>query len=190
MYIQTHMSQEVNKLLLKHARIGLMDGEKGVRSLVTEILKQQGKEGLEFTEAPFLRTALIEASWNNKEEIVKFLREKEADVGAVDFSRNSALHYAAQSGHLAIIEILLEKGASVNACNAAGETPLQLAVKNNRRDVVKTLLLRGAEPNALDADHCTIAHLAAFNGELDFSKWLQKQGAMRNSRGIVHHATI
>ena len=39
----------------------------------------------------------------------------------------TALHWAAQCGHLDICELLLHSGANVNAQNQTGDTPLHLA---------------------------------------------------------------
>ena len=38
-----------------------------------------------------------------------------ADVNAVDKDKWTALHYAAQNGHVDVVKVLLQNGANVNA---------------------------------------------------------------------------
>jgi ankyrin repeat protein len=57
----------------------------------------------------------------------------------------SALHVAANHGHLEIVKLLLDAGADINRKSKSGETPLHLAVTKNHIDVVKCLLVRGAD---------------------------------------------
>jgi len=57
----------------------------------------------------------------------------------------SALHVAANHGHLEIVKLLLDAGADINRKSKSGETALHLAVVKNHIDVVKCLLVRGAD---------------------------------------------
>jgi ankyrin repeat protein len=60
----------------------------------------------------------------------------------------TALHWAAQNGHVSIVRQLIENGAEVNAKDVLGRTPLHLAV--HHPGVVRLLIQSGANVNARD----------------------------------------
>jgi ankyrin repeat protein len=62
----------------------------------------------------------------------------------------SALHYAANAGHLAIVHALLAAHAPVNAVDEHGSTPLQWAAANCHLDVMRLLLANRADIDAAD----------------------------------------
>ena len=57
----------------------------------------------------------------------------------------TALHVAAEFGHLAATRLLLEHGMSVEARDACGETALHLAARHGHVDVARLLLAAGAD---------------------------------------------
>lgn len=59
----------------------------------------------------------------------------------------TALHFAAEAGHLEIATLLLETGADVNATNRFAHTPLHNAAREGRLELVNLLLAKGAEVN-------------------------------------------
>jgi len=59
----------------------------------------------------------------------------------------TALHVAAQGGHLACVQVLLEAGADVSIKDDEDRDPMYLAVKGNHGEVVKALVKAGANPN-------------------------------------------
>jgi serine/threonine-protein phosphatase 6 regulatory ankyrin repeat subunit B len=59
----------------------------------------------------------------------------------------TALHVAAQSGHLEVVNLLLEKGAEVTVLDDEQRSAIVLAVKNNHGDVAVALVKAGADPN-------------------------------------------
>ena len=178
------MSLEVNRELLKKARLGAMDGDKGVRALVSEIVKLQGPSGLDYCEKPADRTALYEAVWTDQVAVYRLLLEKGASPNKSDSVNVSPLHLAARFGHIAAAELLIDKGADINAKDSQGQTPLHYAAAHNRRQVAVLLVARGALVNVIDNDKVTCAHLAAFNGERSFADYLVANGAHRNRLGI------
>ena len=62
----------------------------------------------------------------------------------------TALHWAAQGGHLQIISALLDANASVNATNAFRQTALQVATFEGHPKVVEALLNAKADPHHED----------------------------------------
>ena len=178
------MAQEVNRDLLKAARLGTIDGDKGVRTLAAEVLKQQGPSGFDFAEKPFFRTCLIESIWNNHEPAWRILLEKGANACTADADSMTPLHIAAMYGHLSATEALVDKGAVLDALNSDGSTPLHLAVSNGRREVVTLLVSRGCNVNCLDRDNTSAANLAAFRGDRDLAEWLFRNGCTKNRLGI------
>jgi ankyrin repeat protein len=76
-------------------------------------------------DTPLMRAAQ-RGTMPGKEETVKHLVEKGADVNANDKGRFglSVLHYAAIGNNPSVVEFLIEKGAEVNARNVENETPL------------------------------------------------------------------
>jgi len=68
----------------------------------------------------------------NLEAVYNIIREIPPEdlsqkLNAIDFDRNTALHYAAKWGCPDIVLVLLKAGAEKNIINRFGQTPLQLA---------------------------------------------------------------
>mmetsp|Transcript_5917 Transcript_5917/g.17020 ORF Transcript_5917/g.17020 Transcript_5917/m.17020 type:complete len:928 (-) Transcript_5917:85-2868(-) len=59
----------------------------------------------------------------------------------------TAVHVAAQGGHLEDVQILVEAGADVTVQDDEDRTPLLLAVKGNYGEVASALVEAGADPN-------------------------------------------
>lgn len=73
-------------------------------------------------------TALSEAAFNGRLELVRALLEYGADVNSRQKNDMSALDCAIENIELKIIEILISSGADVNAKDMGGHTPLHRAV--------------------------------------------------------------
>lgn len=81
----------------------------------------------------------------SKEDIVKLLVEKGANVNHRAFSGTTALHEACRAGHISIVKTLLDSGADHKLRDMHGETPLLTAALNNRPSSLQELIVRGAD---------------------------------------------
>ena len=82
-------------------------------------------------------------------DLVKMLVDEfGADVDQRHFHKKSALHEAADKGHLEIVDYLLENQADPNNVRMFMNPALHKAVRNGHEDVVKALLEHGANPFA------------------------------------------
>merc|ERR1711862_158678 len=80
----------------------------------------------------------------NRPAVVKILLDKKADLGAVDESGNTALHYAAAYGRTEMVKYLAGT-TKLDATNSAGQTALALAKKNNMTEAADALKAKGAK---------------------------------------------
>ena len=107
------------------------------------------------------------------EEVVEFLLDHGAPVGAKNHQGKSPLRLACEEGHLGIARILLRAGASPGVRGEEGLTPLHTACSRGHVEIVKLLLSAGALPG-----HCynwrgvSPLHVAAQWGRLDAVKAL------------------
>jgi len=143
---------------------------------------------LDYSEAPFHRTALWEATWKNHADIVRLLAAKGATVSAADYQGRTPLHEAAFYGHVGLVDILLDAGHPMDCEDNFGQTPLFRAVEGGRGDIVRRLVERGADANRLDHDNVTVHHIAAFNGLPTFSHELLCRGAVKNRFTLTERA--
>jgi ankyrin repeat protein len=119
-------------------------------------------------------TALSQAALQGYPNIVDFLLTKQISP----YSKNLALIFACQKGHLAIIDKFLQHGADVNAYIEDYHTPLFQAIAQNKMDVFKRLLNEGAiNVNLVDKEGVIPLLLAAYNGHLEMVKQLVDKGA-------------
>ena len=101
----------------------------------------------------------------------------------------SALHYAAEGGHLTIIDILLKAGADPNTQQTPRTfSPLQAAInstslQNNelRRETVRLLLERGANVKTRGHYNNTALHYAAKTKDLEIVKMIVEKGVEINA---------
>ena len=86
----------------------------------------------------FGQTALHRAACAGKPQAVAVLIESDlSTVNWKDFSEdaNSALHLAAEDGHISVVRLLVELGhADTSIQNAQGKTPVQVAQNQEIRD--------------------------------------------------------
>lgn len=78
------------------------------------------------------------------------LLRRGVDLTAVNSDGDTALYYAAATGHLGCITRLLSAGADPNQGDQNGYTPLMAAVHEGHAQCVTPLLKAGANPNAID----------------------------------------
>ena len=91
------------------------------------------------------------ASWRNDIATVRAHIAAGTNIDTVDdWTGKTALHYAAEYGHLEITELLLSNGANVNRRDDDKATPLHFAAMGGFEEVVVLLLSNGAEVNASD----------------------------------------
>lgn len=118
-------------------------------------------------------------------EVAEILLQNGADVTAIDYYGNSALHYLASSydvkKHSAIV-LLLDRQAPINKTNNLGYTPLScINWPANPISLVKLLLERGAyvtrERNQESGD---VDHAVEYNCDQIVELFIQKRGAHRS----------
>lgn len=136
------------------------------------------------------QTALHEAAYEGKTEIVKYLLSQGMAVDVPDIYGNTPLHVAASEGQGATIRVLIEHGADPNAKNKNGETPLYEAAASSSgaAGLITYLVSQGARINLQDKAGNTALHEAAFRGDLEMVRQLVKNGAdvnMANNRGAT-----
>lgn len=93
----------------------------------------------------------------------------------------SALHVAAQGGHLAAVNVLVEAGVDVTMKDDSGRSALLLAIKGNYGKVATALVKAGADPNMPYVDDDGVAHNLLFDAimveNVDFATLLIEKGA-------------
>ncbi|KAI0242032.1 hypothetical protein LSAT2_015116, partial [Lamellibrachia satsuma] len=100
-----------------------------------------------------------------------------ADLDARDMFDMTAVHLAAENGHVESLHLLLDAGAGCNVAtkysrpglytavtHVGGTTPLQMATNNNHIDCIQELILNGADYNAVDEAGKTSLYIAAALG--------------------------
>ncbi|KAG4441912.1 hypothetical protein IFR05_002596 [Cadophora sp. M221] len=119
----------------------------------------------ESTESQDINVALKRVSEYGQYELVaKLLEHPDIITDHGDRIGFTALHEAAQSGHLQVVQLLVEKGFSVNALDNDGDTPSMRAATYNHLEVVQFLQNHGAVLADQVNDHGeTIACMAAKN---------------------------
>ena len=108
-------------------------------------------------------TPLIDAARNGDAVAVGALLDRGADVNAAQGDGMTALHWAAERGHVAVAEHLISASADVGAkTRIGGYTPLHLASRGGRGAIVRMLLETGSDPDAITSSSgVTPLHLAA-----------------------------
>lgn len=178
-------SRDDKKALVQLARKGKLDGDDGFRVKLGELGKAgitgPGHDyGLDYSERPFFRPALWEATWKNHEAICRLLIEKGATIAFADYQGRTPLHEAAHYGHHNLVELFLEKGHAIDPMDNFGQTPLYRAVEAGRDSIVELLVTKRAELNRLDTDGVTPQHVAGFSGMPDMGQWLLYKGSWKN----------
>jgi ankyrin repeat protein len=94
------------------------------------------------------QTLLQHAVISQREDVVKFLIEKGANVNAMDWYGETALvHLIKNNYNFEILTLLLENGANPNWSDEYGETVLYMAVGAERdMDALTLLIKHGASP--------------------------------------------
>ena len=104
---------------------------------------------------------------------------------ARNYKGRTALHWAAEYGHLDVCRLLLDHGALVDGPDENGNTPLHDAASTGRTDVCRLLLDYRSVDTADPTARCrarnkkgkTALHRAAWNGRLDVCCLLLDHGA-------------
>ena len=109
-------------------------------------------------------------------DIVDLLLENGVDINTVHYNM-SALHVAAEEGHLNLLKYLLNKGANVSLKTEDGIDAICYASRAWHTDCVEFLINYGVDPNTHDKYNMYPIHMAAMKGDLDFVKFLIGKGA-------------
>jgi ankyrin repeat protein len=128
-----------------------------------------------------LSDAKSQIAWSKREEIFELASEGKLEelrellgkvddnartkdgvnfVDAVDGSKRTPLHYAADREQVEVVKLLVESGATVDMKDEDGMTALLTAVMCEHEDIVKVLVDHGADVNAEDIDGETPLSLA------------------------------
>ena len=106
------------------------------------------------------------------------------DLDILDSNGDTALSWAASSGHGAVVNMLLAKGANPDTTNRFGRTPLILAAKFGNEAAVLLLLAKGAKLDITDNDSNTALICAAQNGYEAIVRQLLTNGAKHDIKNI------
>jgi ankyrin repeat protein len=152
--------------------------ETGQLSLMTRILKSPERFAI-LSEWRAKGAALVCAARQRQIKAIKILLQAGVDVNELANKSSggecTALHEAAEKGHLDAASFLIEHGADVNARDWTGQTVLEVAAWTGQLQMVRFLLIRGANIQAKNL----IANAAESNNA-DLVRFLLDRGAQIN----------
>mmetsp|Transcript_2205 Transcript_2205/g.4956 ORF Transcript_2205/g.4956 Transcript_2205/m.4956 type:complete len:289 (-) Transcript_2205:400-1266(-) len=119
-------------------------------------------------------------------ELLRLLEEQESTTAFINVrdGGETALHLAAEEGHVDALRLLLEHGAAVSAQSSEGWTALHCAGQSESAEAVALLIAHGADLHAKTRIGATPLHMAAFNGRLGATKTLIVRGADVHARDV------
>ncbi|XP_046402376.1 ankyrin repeat and KH domain-containing protein mask-like [Ischnura elegans] len=104
--------------------------------------------------------------------------QPKCEADGLDVYGRSAVHYAAEQGHIGALKMLLSAGCRVDVGDTDNVTPLHLAAARDHPEAVALLLSCGAKVNRRTAgDRTSALHLAASRGLRDVVAALLAGGA-------------
>ncbi|XP_049839690.1 poly [ADP-ribose] polymerase tankyrase-1-like isoform X8 [Schistocerca gregaria] len=124
---------------------------------------------------------LIEAAKVGAVTDVQTLLAAGADLEVRDSDGYTALHWAAERGHVDVATCLLEGGAEVDATNDSRITPLHRAAQSGHAAVVRLLAASSARTDARNRWGWTPLHWAAMRGHAEAAAALLEAGADREA---------
>ncbi len=129
-------------------------------------------------------SALMWLAYFGYTDLILLLNAGGASFETVSDLGYTALHAAAQNGHLEVVKALVERNVDKNRQAACGSTPLHLATQGGHREVVCYLLEEGVDMNLQDSLGRTALHLVAWTGDMQGCKALIAAGADVNVKAI------
>jgi hypothetical protein len=114
--------------------------------------------------------------------LLKLFQGNAVNINATYGDSQTALSWAAASGHEAVVKLLLDKGAELESKTGEGWTPLWWAAVTGHEVVVKLLLDKGAELESRDGYGRTPLWWAAASGHEAVVKLLLDKGAELESK--------
>jgi ankyrin repeat protein len=124
-------------------------------------------------------TPLHMAVQDGREQIVRVLIARGADVNRANDRGNTPLHRAVEYPNL--VTALLDAGANANAPDVQGRTPLHWVAMGGAKASLETMLARGADVKAVDQQGQTALHCAAREGNTAAIAALIAAGADANT---------
>ncbi len=131
-------------------------------------------------------TPLMLAAISGKQEHIKILLERGANIRAKDFRGWEAAHYAAEYGHTDIMEQFLDFEIDWNNClTDLKENVLHLATRNGHYGLVHFILARSliTDLNCLDTHKDSALNNAVFHSSARITRELLEAGADINAIG-------
>uniref|UniRef100_A0A8C3VY34 Ankyrin repeat domain 53 n=1 Tax=Catagonus wagneri TaxID=51154 RepID=A0A8C3VY34_9CETA len=122
------------------------------------------------------------AAWLGNLEWLRFCLDRPRGLIPADDKGFTAIHFAAQRGHLACLQVLVEEyNFPVNLPTKNGQTPLHLVIHSDNKTValpcIHYLIQQGAALNTQTCSGATPLHMAAREGLLSCVKALVQNGA-------------
>jgi len=125
----------------------------------------EGDVNLNVTDG-FGHTALINAAWKERTDVVKLLLDKKVMLDCRNHDGQTAMDKAAYWGFTEILQLLVNAGSTIDVRNNNGETPLQRAAMWGHVDAVNLLLDAKANVNEFkNQRRYTPLHFAAKHGK-------------------------
>lgn len=127
-----------------------------------------------------LHTAAGKGSLQVLEHLLQVRKAQDGDAwpaALVAGAESTAIHFAAQEGHVECVQALLDAGCNVNATIGSGDTPLHLAASGGHSQATKFLIEKGASLTAKNSDGILPIHTSASHNSSETLKVLIDSGA-------------
>jgi len=131
-----------------------------------------------------MASELVRAAGRGDVRRVRDLLGSGQPADASSLGGRTALHAAAEGGHVTVASMLLEAEAEVNVGDLHGKSPLHLAAAAGHLPMVMLLIEAGADVDAVDVSGNSPLHDAVWARRRDVARRLLAAGA--NARSATH----
>ncbi|XP_076455894.1 uncharacterized protein LOC143290385 isoform X2 [Babylonia areolata] len=149
----------------------------GNRHVVEYLHHATRGEALDVVDTLLGETAMTAACLHGRKEVVQYVLEEGADMGAANSKSFPPLLCAVKSGKWEIADTLLLAGADMEQTDKYGRTPLMIAASEGHLGVLEMLLSKGAQLERTDKEGLTALCWACLKGHVTLVQSLTQRGA-------------